>query len=78
MSICTFSQLNEFRPGLDRLSVYLERFDLYAAANSVPEAKKVLLLLTVIGGTVYSLLHDLFALESPSSKPFDTIVEKLR
>ena len=51
---------------------------MYAAVNSVPEAKKVPLLLTVIGGTVYSLLHDLFAPESPSSKPFDTTIQKLR
>ena len=78
MAICTFGQLNEFRHGSERLSVYLERFDLYVAANSVPEAKKVPLLLTVIGGTVYSLLHDLFAPESPASKTFDAIVEKLR
>ena len=78
MAICTFGQLNEFRHGSEGLSVYLERFDLYAAVNSVLEAKKVPLLLTVIGGTVYSLLHDLFAPESPASKPFDTIVQKLR
>ena len=73
----TFGQLNEFRPGRERLSVYLERFELYISANSVPEEKKVPLFLTVIGGTVYSLLHDLFAPESPVDKPYTTIIEKL-
>ena len=74
----TFGQLNEFRPGRERLSVYLERFELYISANSVPEEKKVPLFLTVIGGTVYSLLHDLFAPESPVDKPYTTIIEKLK
>ena len=54
------------------------RFELYISANSVPEEKKVPLFLTVIGGTVYSSLHDLFAPESPVDKPYATIVEKLK
>ena len=73
----TFGQLNEFCPGREQLSVYLERFELYISVNSVAE-EKVLLFLTVIGGTVYSLLHDLFAPESPVDKPYATIVEKLK
>ena len=48
----TFGQLNEFRPGRERLSVYLERFELYISVNSVAEEKKVPLFLTVIGNGV--------------------------
>ena len=73
-----FGHLNEFRPGADRLSVYLERFDLYCTTNSVPDAKKVSLLLTVIGGQVYTLLYDLFAPDSPATKDYAAIVEKLK
>ena len=63
--MAAFGQINEFRPGSERLSVYLERFELYVVANSVPEEKKVPLFLTLIKGTMYSLLHDLLALDSP-------------
>ena len=73
----TFGQMNAFRPGREWLLVYLERFELYISVNSVDE-EKVPLFLTVIGGTVYSLLHDLFAPESPIDKPYTTIVEKLK
>ena len=73
-------QLSEFRPGQDRLSVYmyLERFEMYIKANSVADEEKVPLFLTVIGPTVYSLLHDLFAPNSPTEKTYDEITEKLK
>ena len=71
-------QLSEFRPGQDRLSVYLERFEMYIKANSVADEKKVPLFLTVIGPTVYSLLHDLFAPDSPTEKTYDELTEKLK
>ena len=73
-----FGHLNEFRPGADRLSVYLERFELYCKANSVPDSKKVPLFLTVIGAQVYTLLFDLFAPDSPATKDYAAIVEKLK
>ena len=65
-----FGQLNEFRPGSEQLSVYLKRFDLYVVANSVPEDKKVPLFLTLIGGNLYRLLHNLMAPDSPVSKSY--------
>ena len=61
-------QLAEFRPGQDRLSVYLEHFEMYVQANGVKAEKKVPLFLTVIGPVVYSVLHDLFAPDSPTAK----------
>lgn len=76
--MATFGHLNEFRPGSDRLSVYLERFELYCTTNSVPQDKKVPLFLTVIGGQVYTLLHDLCAPESPVNLDYAAIVEKLK
>ena len=32
-----FGRLNKFRPGADRLSVYLEQFELYCTTNSFPD-----------------------------------------
>ena len=73
-----FEHLNEFRPWADRLSVYLERFELYCKANSIPDSKKVSLFLTVIGAQVYTLLLDLFVPDSPATKDYAAIVEKLK
>ena len=66
----TLGQLSEFSPGHDRLSVYLERFDMYVAANSVADDKKAPLFLTVVGSTVFSLLHDLFQPEKLTGKTY--------
>ena len=73
-----FKQLNKFHPGTDRLSVCLKQFELYCKANSVPNSKKVSLLLTVIGGQVYTLLFDLVAPDSPVTKDYAAVVEKLK
>lgn len=68
----------EFRPGHDRLSVYLERFDMYVTANGIKDEKKVPLFLTVVGSAVFTLLHDLFQPDKHTDKSYDELVEKLR
>ena len=73
-----FGQLNEFRPGSQRLLVYLERVELYVVVNNVPEDKKVPLFFTLIGGNLYWLLHNLMAPDSPPGKSYSKIVEKLK
>ena len=73
----TLGQLSEFRPGHDRLSVYLERFEMYVAANGVPNDKKAPLFLTVVGSTVFSLLHDLFQPEKLAGKTYKELTDKL-
>ena len=73
-----FGQLEPFRPETDRLSVYIQRFEMYVAANGVEDSKKVPLFLTVIGGKVFELLHNLLAPASPVEKSFDTLVEALK
>ena len=69
-----FGQLNEFQPGSECLLVYLESFELHVVAKGVPEDKKVLLLLTLIGGNLYGLLHNLMAPGSPVSKSYKEII----
>ena len=78
MATTALGQLSEFRPGQERLSVYLERFQMYVTAYSVKDEKKVPLFLTVIGPTVFSLLHDLFAPESPTGKTYAELTDKLK
>ena len=76
--MATFGKIDEFQPDRETLSVYVERFERFAAANNVAEARKVPLFLTVLGGSTYSLLHNLFAPENPKDKSYADIVAKLK
>ena len=71
-------RLKEFHPESDSVKAYLERTSLYFTANDVPNAKKVAVLLSTIGGPTYSLLSDLVAPDSPGEKSFAEISEALR
>ena len=56
----------------------MERVEIYFAAKDVPADKKVPVFLNFIGGTTYAILRNLLAPDSPISKPFSVLVEKLR
>ena len=47
--MAVFGHINEFKPDLESLAVYLERVELFFAANNVQAERKVPMLLTVIG-----------------------------
>ena len=76
--MAVFGRINEFCPDNETLSVYLERVDLFFAANNVPDENKVPLFLTVIRATAYSVLHNLVAPASPKSKSFEELVTALK
>ena len=71
-------KLHEFQLDTEELCSYLERVDIYFAANDVPDGKKVPVLLNCIGGGTYGLLRSLLAPESPMCKSYDELVTKLR
>ena len=73
-----FGQLEPFNPETCRLSVYLQRFEMFVAANGIAIEKKVPLFLTLIGGPIFELLHNLLAPAVPAEQPFDVIVQKLK
>ena len=65
----TMGSLHEFRADSEDFSTYMERVDIYFAANDVPEDKKVPVFLNAVGGTTYGVLRSLLAPESPMSRP---------
>ena len=71
--MATFGTLKEFCPASDWMKTYLQRVDLYFAANSVKDDKKVAILLTSIGASTYDRLCDLMAPDAPSTKTLDKI-----
>ena len=60
------------------MSVYLEHFNMFMAANAIPNARKVPLFLAVIGPTIFSLLHDFFQPNDHTTKSYDELVAKLK
>ena len=54
--------LTEFKPESEKIEAYLERVQLFFDANTIAEDKQVIVLLTVIGSSTYTLLTCLLAL----------------
>ena len=57
----TIGSIGEFVPENETITAYLERVQLFMDANTVEEGKEVPVLLSVIGGKTYGLLHNLVA-----------------
>ena len=56
---------------------YTERVKQYFEANEIPNDKKVLALLAMMGVKTYSLLRNLMMLDDPATKGYDDIVKLL-
>ena len=75
--MATFGMLKEFEPDNEKISAYLERVELYFAANDIKE-RQVAIFLSVIDAKTYSLLRDLLAPENPKDKSFNQLAEVLK
>jgi len=74
----TFGKIQEFSPETERFSAYLERVELFFAANDVPAEKKVPVFLSVVGGATYGVLRNLLAPANPKDKTFEEITTALQ
>lgn len=68
--MATIRQLEVFQPDNKRMSAYLERVQIFFAANGVKVEKQVPVLLSVIGTKPYALLSGLLFPRKPSEKTF--------
>ncbi len=64
--------LNEFESATEAVTNYVERVEMYFAANDLAEAKQVVTFLSAMGKKTYAVLRDLVSPESPRDK---TILE---
>ena len=55
-----------------------KEYNYYIEANGVEDAKKVAVLLTVMGSKSYGLLRNLLAPGKPHEKTYDELVETLK
>ena len=74
----TFGHLDEFNPNAESVTVYLERADLFLAANDVPDEKKVSVFLSSVGKTTYALLRDSLQPQAPTDKSLTEIKTALK
>ena len=63
-----YGRIDTFNPDCESIEAYLERIDLYFAANNVPDDRKVAIFLSVLGGKTYTLLRNLLAPQKPSER----------
>ena len=78
MGSATFGRMQEFVPESESITAYLERIDLFFAANDVAEDKRVPVLLSVVGMKPYALLRSLLAPKAPKEHTFAALVETLK
>ena len=72
-------KIDSFNHGSDDICEYIERLDQYFFANDINDAKKkTAIFLTVIGNDTYSLLRNLLAPVSPSTKTVEELFEILK
>ena len=76
--MATVGRIEEFNPEKERISVYLERVELFFVANDVEDGKQVATLLSMIGSKTYALLSDLLAPEKPASKSLKQLKKTLQ
>ena len=74
----SYGRIREFHPEEETIESYLERIELFFAANEIADGKKVPVFLSVIGSKTYAILRSLVAPAKPSEKGFDVLSEELR
>lgn len=74
----TVGKLPEFQQEDGNFEVYLERFEVFAAANDIAEDKKLPLFLTAIGEKAYVTLRSLLLPKAPAKASFTEVVDVLK
>jgi len=75
--MATHGNLQEFKPDSESILAYLERVEIYFAANKVEDERKSSVLLNVIGAKIYGVLRSLLAPERPQDKSYDALAQAL-
>ena len=74
----SIGKIEEYKPDGKSIAAYLERAELFFAANNIEDDKKVTVFLSVLGASMYTPLRDLVAPTKPSEKSFAQLKELLK
>ena len=77
-TMTTIRSLQGFCMESESITAYLEYVQLFMRANSVEDCKKVVVLLSVVGGKTYNLLRSLLTPATPGDKSYKDIVKVLK
>ena len=77
-TLTTFGHIDKFSPEVETFSAYCECVELFFRANEIPDDRQVAVLLSIVGTKSYSLLYNLLAPESPSSKSVGELLDTLQ
>ena len=78
MATATVGTMQEFQPGSETITAYLERLTAYLDAHDITSAKRSSFLVSTIGPKTYAVLRSLMAPDTPQSKSFKTLVDVLK
>ena len=73
-----FGKLEEFRPNIETIVSYLERIDLFFAANGIADEKQIAVFLSTVGGRTHSLLCNLLSPAKPQEKTMVELTKVLK
>ena len=62
----------------ENFETYIDRIELFFAANDITDAKQVPAFLSIIGPKLYSLVKDLVSPKQPSACKFDELVKAIK
>lgn len=75
--MATFGCINEFNPGVEAFSEYVERMEQFFVANAIADDRKRAVFLTVVGPATFGLLRNLLSPATPTSKSLEELIEIL-
>ena len=70
--------MDSFNPDNETIVTYLERIEMFFAANGIADDNKVPEFLSLLGGKIYALLRSLVSLSLPKEKTFVDLSEVLK
>ena len=76
--MAVIGSVGEFQPEAESISAYVERVEMFFAANSVPSERKVAVFLSLVGAKTFSLVRSLVAPAKPSERSFNQLTEVLK
>ena len=73
-----YGQRSEYHPDTEEIASYLERVEVFIAANGVADEKQAAVFLSVVGARTFALIRELVSPAKPSAKTFQELCYVLR
>ena len=78
MATATIGSMQEFQPGAETITTYLERLQAYLDANAIGKEKRASVLVSTIEHKTYAVLRSLMAPETPQKIEYKVLIRALK